>query len=171
METTLKYRTAGSLPIGRSEYIPKTPEPKTNNNNNFKFKEDSPRKPTEEKKPPPPPPPPKPKKPPVQLPAPPVQLSVSAPPVQLSSPPVQLSAPPVQLPAPEEQNKPKMPPFDPCKAIIETSPYYVYFKIVTKPEAKYPLEEDVRMMLNELVVVDKDMPKTAKYRNFRTYVQ
>lgn len=64
-----------------------------------------------------------------------------------------------------------MPPFDPCKAIIETSPYYVYFKIVTDNDTKKHENEDIREVLHKLVVVDKDMPRTAKYRNFRSYVQ
>lgn len=72
---------------------------------------------------------------------------------------------------PPAQNKIKMPPFDPCKAIIETSPYYVYFKIVTDNDTKKHENEDIREVLHKLVVVDKDMPRTAKYRNFRSYVQ
>ncbi|XP_077349677.1 uncharacterized protein LOC143997760 [Lithobates pipiens] len=140
METSLKYRTQGSLPIGSqkpAEYIPRIPEPK-------QIKQDSAPangRPHEVKRPPPPVPP-KPKD--HQV------LPVAPPPAQ---------------------NKTKMPPFDPCKAIYETSPYYIYFKMVTDNNTKKPEEEDIREILHKLVVVDKDMPRTAKYRNFRSYVQ
>ncbi|KAM5157872.1 uncharacterized protein ACMZJ9_009148 isoform 2-T2 [Mantella aurantiaca] len=143
METSMKYRTQGSLPIGSqryTEYIPRTPEPRHNNASKLKDSAPTQERPLENRQPPPPVPP-KPK------------------------------GHPVPAPAPPTSNKIKMSPFDPCKAIIETSPYYIYFKIITENDTNKPPEEDIREILHKLVVVDKDMPKTAKYRNFKSYVQ
>ncbi|XP_077123979.1 uncharacterized protein LOC143781318 [Ranitomeya variabilis] len=65
----------------------------------------------------------------------------------------------------------RRPAHDPCKAIIETSPYYIYFKIITTEDARKTQDKDLKSVLSELVVIDEDLPRTAKYRHFRSYEQ
>ncbi|KAM3929472.1 uncharacterized protein RB166_007213 [Leptodactylus fuscus] len=85
---------------------------------------------------------------------------------ELSSP--RVVAPPAPQWAPYSFRKPT---HDPCRAIIETSPYYVYFKIVTTKDTETRQDKDLKSVLSDLTTVDQDLPRTAKYRHFRSYEQ
>ncbi|KAG9467081.1 hypothetical protein GDO78_015660 [Eleutherodactylus coqui] len=139
METAMRYRTQGSLPISsqhKAQYLPKikeepspisrgkakpeAPLPQSQANKDQREKQSIPKIPT--------------------------------------------------VPTPEpEPRRFKIPAHDPSKAVIETSPYYVYYKISTTNDAKQAKSRDLKSVLTELTIVDEELPKTAKYRHFKSY--
>ncbi|KAG8579879.1 hypothetical protein GDO81_011084 [Engystomops pustulosus] len=143
MEVSMKYRTQGSLPIGtqkRTHYIPRIPEEagtSTQGTPTAGHRLSQPEAPV-------------------------VRVGTDEGPGE--QPPLPVFRAP--LAPPPDVPRFRRPAHDPCSAIIETSPYYVYFKIITDKEAE---RQDLQRVLCERTVVDKDLPRTAKYRHFRSY--
>ncbi|KAM4027511.1 uncharacterized protein ACNLHF_023230 [Anomaloglossus baeobatrachus] len=166
MEVSMKYRTQGSLPISaqhKAQYLPRIPEePAPGRRGKAKLEapvfqdqanEDRGTHPTPSGK----------------VLAPPSGKVLAPPSGKVLAPPSgRVLVPPSTAFEPLRFRRPE---HDPCKAIIETSPYYIYFKIVTTDDARKTQGQDLKSVLSELVVIDEDLPRTAKYRHFRSYEQ